>query len=99
MDVKLIKNGPEAEYVLVGKLDTQTSPEVEKIFNETSEGFDKIILNFEGVQYVSSAGLRVLRRLQVNMNKKGGDMCIKNAGKFVVELFEMTGFSSFLKLI
>lgn len=97
MTIKLVNRGTEGELLIEGRLDTTTSPDAEEIFNEVSGRFDKVVLNFAELEYVSSAGLRVLKRLHMAMRKKGGELALKNVNKMVMEVFEMTGFAGLLK--
>lgn len=99
MDIKLVNRENEGELVLIGRLDSQSAPEAETIIMSTADRFDRIVLNLESLDYTSSAGLRIIRNLQVKMNKKDGELMIRNANKMVMEVFEMTGFASFLKFI
>ena len=97
MNIKLINRGQEGELVLEGRLDTLTAPEAEEVFNQMAERFEKIVLNMAGVEYVSSAGLRTLKRLHMAMKKKNGNLVLTNVRKMVMEVFEMTGFAGLLK--
>ena len=97
MNIKLINRGQEGELVLEGRLDTLTAPEAEEVFNKMAERFKKIVLNMAGVEYVSSAGLRTLKRLHMAMKKKNGSLVLTNVRKMVMEVFEMTGFAGLLK--
>lgn len=97
MNIKLINRGQEGELVLEGRLDTLTAPEAEEVFNQTAERFDKVILNMRDLEYVSSAGLRTLKRLHMAMKKKNGSLVLTNVRKMVMEVFEMTGFAGLLK--
>lgn len=97
MNIKLINRGEEGELLLEGRLDTLTAPESEKIFMEMTERFDKLVLNMEGLEYISSAGLRTLKRVHVAMRKKEGTLVLKNVRKMVMEVFEMTGFAGLLR--
>ena len=96
MNIKLINRGQEGELVLEGRLDTLTAPEAEEVFNQMAERFKKIVLNLAGVEYVSSAGLRTLKRLHMAMKKKNGSLVLTNVRKMVMEVFEMTGFAGLL---
>ena len=96
MNIKLINRGQEGELVLEGRLDTLTAPEAEEVFNQTAERFDKVILNMRDLEYVSSAGLRTLKRLHMAMKKKNGSLVLTNVRKMVMEVFEMTGFAGLL---
>ena len=97
MNIKLINRGQEGELVLEGRLDTLTAPEADEVFNQMAERFEKIILNMRDLEYVSSAGLRTLKRLQMSMKKKNGNLVLTNVRKMVMEVFEMTGFAGLLK--
>ena len=96
MNIKLINRGQEGELALEGRLDTLTAPEAEEVFNQMAERFKKIVLNMAGVEYVSSAGLRTLKRLHMAMKKKNGSLVLTNVRKMVMEVFEMTGFAGLL---
>ena len=96
MNIKLINRGQEGELVLEGRLDTLTAPEAEEVFNQMAERFEKIVLNMAGMEYVSSAGLRTLKRLRMAMKKKNGSLVLTNVRKMVMEVFEMTGFAGLL---
>lgn len=83
---------------LEGRLDTVSAPDLETIFNEVSESDVKELqLDFKGLDYISSAGLRVLLRGQRMMSEKGG-MVITNVKDAVMEVFEMTGFIDILTI-
>ena len=97
MNIKLINRGQEGELVLEGRLDTLTAPEAEEVFNQMAERFEKIVLNMAGLEYVSSGGLRTLKRLHMAMKKKNGSLVLTNVRKMVMEVFEMTGFAGLLK--
>lgn len=99
MTINLVNRNTEGELMLEGRLDTKTAPEAEEIFNQVAERFESVVLNMQNLTYVSSAGLRVLKRLHMNMKKKGGSLVLKNVNKMVMEVFEMTGFVSLLEFI
>lgn len=99
MELKLINRGNEGEVVINGRLDSRTAPEAEKLLMQQTERFDTLILNMEKLEYISSAGLRIMRLLHIAMNKKGGALELKNVNKMVMEVFEMTGFAGLLKFI
>lgn len=99
MTIKLINRGTEGELLLEGRLDAVTAPEVEEIFLQMTERFDKIILNMEQLQYISSAGLRVLKKTYMASVKKNGELELSHVNKMVMEVLEMTGFSGLLKIV
>lgn len=98
MNIKLINRGEEGELVLEGHLDSYTSVDAEKIFLQTAERFQKVVLNMEGVTYVSSAGLRIIKLLYMAMTKKNGSLVLTHVQKMVMEVFEITGFVGLLTI-
>lgn len=82
---------------IAGRLDTNTAPQLESEIQESIEGVRKLILNFEELVYVSSAGLRVILAAQKQMNRQGS-MIIRNVNSTVMEVFEITGFEDILTI-
>lgn len=82
---------------LEGRLDTTTSPDFENELKESLEGVKTLVFDFEKLEYISSAGLRVMLSAQKIMNKQG-EMTIKNASDDVLEVFEITGFIDVLNI-
>lgn len=78
-----------------GRLDTQTSPELEAALEY--DGVEKLVLDFAELDYLSSAGLRVLLAAQKTMDKQG-KMIIKNVNDTIMEVFEITGFADILTI-
>ena len=99
MTIKLINRGTEGELLLDGRLDTVTSTEAEEIFLQMTERFDKLTLNMEKLQYISSAGLRVLKKTYMAAVKKNGVLELSHVSKLVMEVLEMTGFAGLLKIV
>ena len=93
---KTIESG-KALFALVGRLDTTTAPELEKELRESLAGVSELVLDFAGLEYISSAGLRVLLSTQKAM-KNQGKMKIKNVNETILEIFEVTGFSDILTI-
>lgn len=93
---KTVENN-KAEYVLEGRLDTVTAPELEAELKGALDGVEELILNFEALEYISSAGLRVLLATQKVMNKQG-EMKIVKVNQTIMEIFEVTGFSDILTI-
>ena len=96
--MKIDKNleGNNLTIKLEGRLDTNTAPDLEKEV-ESLDGVENLIFDFEKLEYISSAGLRIILALQKIMNNKGG-MTIKNVNDEVKEVFEITGFSDILTI-
>ncbi len=97
MTIKLVNRETEGELLLEGRLDTNTSPEAGEIFQKMAERFDRVILNMAGLEYISSAGLRIIKLLHMAMRKKNGELVVTNVNHMVMEVFEMTGFAGLLK--
>ena len=97
MDIKLINRGATGELIFVGRLDANSAPEAEEIFKEMIERFDTIVLNMEQLDYISSAGLRVIKIIHMGMKKKNGELILTKVQKMVMEVFEMVGFAGLLK--
>ena len=99
LEMKLVNRGDEAEIQMAGKLDTQTSVEAEGYFEEASDRFDHVILNMAELSYISSAGLRILKRTHIKLSKKGGLLSLKNVNENIMEVFEITGFAGLLNFV
>ena len=97
MDIKLINRGATGELIFVGRLDANSAPEAEEIVKQMIERFDTIVLNMEQLDYISSAGLRVIKIIHMGMKKKNGELILTNVQKMVMEVFEMVGFAGLLK--
>ena len=97
MTIEKNLNGTELTVAIVGRLDTGTAPDLEEVFKESFEGITKLILDFEGLEYLSSAGLRVILQAQKAMNKQG-EMVVRNVNETVTEIFEVTGFVDILTI-
>ena len=85
-----MRTGSELTVELTGRLDTLTSPDLEERLDEELDGIEKIIFDPGGVEYISSAGLRVLVGAYQMMEDKGG-MLIRNVTPDVMDVFEVTG--------
>lgn len=95
-----INYNKEAEKLTVapnGRLDTTTAPEFEKTLGEILEGVSDLVLDMTNVEYVSSAGLRVILKVQKVMFNQG-KMKLIGVNESVMEVFEITGFSNILKI-
>jgi anti-sigma B factor antagonist len=93
---KTIENN-KAVFALEGRLDTNTSASFENQIREAAEKVDEFVFDFAKLDYISSAGLRVLLVSQKTMSKKGG-MKIINVSETVMEILEVTGFSDILTI-
>lgn len=99
LKIDLVRQDREGELIMTGELDAITSPEAETIVNEATGRFDRLILNMEQMTYVSSAGLRVLKRANSTMRSKGGTLLLKKVNKPVMEVLELTGLAVIFKFV
>ena len=90
-------NGTELTMAFGGRMDTSTAPQFEAELKKSLDGVEKLVLDFENLEYISSAGLRVILTAQKIMNKKG-TMVIRNVGEVIFEVFEITGFIDILTI-
>ena len=97
MTIEIKKNADELVLEITGRLDTITAPALDKTINENLGEIKSLILDFKNVEYISSAGLRVLLSTQKNLQQKG-TMKLKNVREEVMEVFEMTGFADILNI-
>ena len=97
MTIETKKNNNELTVMLEGRLDTVTAPSLEEELKANLDGIEKLILDFQALEYISSAGLRVLLMAQKTMNKQGS-MVIRNVNETIAEVFEITGFADMLTI-
>ena len=95
MTIEIKRNADETIIKLVGRLDTTTAPALDKTINEDIADTKNLVLNVKELEYISSAGLRVLLGAQKKMQKVGY-MKLTNVREEVMEVFEMTGFADIL---
>ena len=95
MNINIEKTNNSAILQISGRLDTTTAPVLDKTINEELEGVTDIVLDVKGLEYISSAGLRVLLSAQKKFQKIGS-MKLVNVCEMVMEIFEMTGFADIL---
>ena len=97
MTIEKTLNGTELTVTITGRLDTTTAPQLEAEFKQNIDGIEKLVLDFASLEYLSSAGLRVLLAAQKVMNKQG-EMIVKNVNETINEIFEVTGFIDILTI-
>ena len=97
MTIQNNKNGRALSLALEGRLDTTTAPELDEVLKGSLDGVTELTMDLEKLEYLSSAGLRVLLSAQKTMNKQGS-MVVKNANETIMEIFEITGFSDILNI-
>lgn len=97
MTINKKQNGNELTISLIGRLDTTTAPDLDDVVKKDLNGISDLVFDLEKLDYISSAGLRVLLSAQKIMNKQGS-MVVKNASEEIKEIFEVTGFVDVLSV-
>ncbi len=97
MKINQTKNGNALLIALEGRLDTMTAPELEEQLKDALNGVEELTFDFEKLDYISSAGLRVLLSAQKTMHRQG-NMKVTHVNETIMEVFEVTGFTDFLNI-
>ncbi len=97
MDINKNRDGETLEIALTGRLDTTTAPSLDEVVKTDLDGVSSLIFNLESLDYISSAGLRVLLSAQKVMNKQG-QMVVRNVKDDIMEVFDITGFADILTI-
>lgn len=97
MNINQAKEGTTLTITLDGRLDTMTAPKLEEILCTSTDDVEELILDLEKLEYISSAGLRVLLSAQKRMNKQGR-MTVRKVKPEIMEIFEVTGFLDILNI-
>ena len=94
LKIDLEKNGKEVKMILDGRLDTTAAPEAEEVLRRELPGADALTIDMEKLEYISSAGLRVLMTARRELKKQGSDrLKLTRVNEIIMEIFEVTGFS------
>lgn len=97
LNIRKTQNEGVLTFYLEGRLDTTTAPQLEKDVSTSLEGVKELMFDMEKLEYISSAGLRVLLSAQKTMNRQG-NMTVMHASSEVMEIFDVTGFSDILTI-
>ncbi len=97
MTINKTQNGTQLTISVEGRLDTVTAPQLEAELKTSLDGIEKLVFDISELEYVSSAGLRVLLSAQKTMNKQGS-MTVRGANEAIMEIFEVTGFVDLLDI-
>ena len=97
MIINKAENGTALTLFPEGRLDTTTSPELETVLKGSLDGVTELVFDFGKLEYISSAGLRVLLSAQKKMNEQGS-MKLVHVGEMIMEIFDVTGFSEILTI-
>ena len=95
MTIEKNAEGKKLTITLTGRLDTTTAPKLETELKQNISGVEELVLDLAALEYLSSAGLRVLLSAQKVMNRQGS-MVVKNVNETIMEIFEVTGFVDLL---
>lgn len=97
MNIIVNKNESAVDMVLDGRLDTNTSPQLDAAIKENIAGVQELYIDMKDLKYISSAGLRVILSAQKQMNRQG-KMVLRNVGEAIMDVFEVTGFVDILTI-
>lgn len=97
MTVTMNRNDTQLAVNIRGRLDTLTAPELEEKLEDALDGVEELILDLDGLEYISSAGLRVILSVIKQMDEQG-EMKLRNVCDDVMDVFEVTGFIDFLNI-
>lgn len=97
MTIEKNSEGKKLTITLTGRLDTTTAPKLETELKQNISGVEELVLDLAALEYLSSAGLRVLLSAQKVMNRQGS-MVVRNANEIIMEIFEVTGFVDVLTI-
>ena len=97
MNISKELNGSRLTVSLEGRLDTASAPQLDEMLKSSLDGVTELVLNLEKLDYMSSAGLRILLSTQKTMSKQGS-MTVKNVNQTIMEVFEITGFADILTI-
>ena len=97
MNINTKTEGSQLTIALEGRLDTGSAPQLEGVLKENLRGVTDLVMDFQNLAYISSAGLRVLLSA-MKLMKKQGSMMVRNVNETVMEVFELTGFADMLTI-
>lgn len=99
MDYKIEKNDNQLNISVNGRVDTTTVAELENgIFDQLNDDVESVVMDLQNLEYISSAGLRLLLKLQKKMNANKGQFTVTNTNAFVSEILSMTGFNEIINI-
>lgn len=98
MKIEQNRKESDLDIKVIGRLDTTTAPELEAVVKDGLNGISCLSFDFQDLEYISSAGLRVLLAAQKSMNLQNGKMVIRHVNDTVEEVFEVTGFTDILTI-
>ena len=97
MKIDLMKDGKKLTVLLEGRLDSFTAPELDAVLDKNLSDVDELVLDLENLEYISSAGLRVVLKAQKVMG--AGQMTVVHVNEVIMEVFDITGFVDILTIV
>ena len=97
MDINVNRSGSKLTLALTGRLDTVTAPQLETVLDEQLKGIAELVFDLAMLEYISSAGLRLLLKAQKLMNRQGS-MLVRSVNEMIREVLDITGFSDILTI-
>lgn len=97
MTITTKREGSILTITLAGRLDTTTAPQLEAELKRSADGINLLVFDFSALDYISSAGLRILLNMQKQMNKQG-TMIIRHVNNVIADIFDITGFADILTI-
>ena len=98
MDIEVRTEGTRLTIVLCGELNTPATPRFEAAYEQNKRGMNEIVIDMEKLVYITSAGLRVLLDIHQEMEETGGSLTVRSVSGEIMDIFEVTGFTSFLHM-
>ncbi len=98
MDIKVRTEGTRLTITLEGELNIPAAPRFEAAYEQNKSGMNEIVIDMEKLVYITSAGLRVLLDIHQEMEETGGSLSVRSVSGEIMEVFEVTGFTSFLHI-
>lgn len=98
MQINKKRDGTIETFLLEGRLDTVTTPELQAVMEGGFDGLTELVFELSRLEYVSSAGLRLILNVHKKMAGQGGRLVLRNVAPGVMDVFEMTGFADFLNI-
>jgi anti-sigma B factor antagonist len=99
LDIRSEDSGDEVKIYPDGKLDTNSSQQLTDEIKRYTDSGRKVVIDFEKIEYISSAGLRVLVLADQELNKNGGELSVTHVSDHIMDIFEMTGFDNMLTIV
>ena len=98
MEIIILQTGTELTISLKGSLDSTTSYDLEQVIDKSLRGITRLIFDCQDLEYISSAGLRIILRSQKIMNERNGELIVRHVNDAILDIFTITGFLKVLTI-